>query len=103
MTLLNLLSKFSLDDIRFACGDDWRLIKDTLPDGFELSDKDEIIKIILRLYGTSILEIKEFRWLFLRTLESDKLIEISKEYKKLNIDNSSFITIARMIAAKPWL
>jgi len=102
MTLLNLLSKFSLDDIRFACGDDWRLIKDTLPDGFELSDKDEIIQIILRLYGTSILEIKEFRWLFLRSLENDKLIEISKEYKKLNIDNSSFITIARMIAAKPW-
>ena len=101
MALLNLLSKFSLDDIRFACGSDWRLIKDTLPSGFDLSDKNEVVKIILKLHGTSILEIKEFRELFLRTLENEKLVEISKEYK-INSSNSSFITIARMLATKPW-
>ena len=101
MALLNLLSKFSLDDIRFACGSDWRLIKDTLPSDFDLSDKDEVVKIILKLHGTSILEIKEFRELFLRTLENEKLVEISKEHK-INSGNSSFITIARMLANKPW-
>lgn len=101
MYLLNLLSKFTLDDIRLACGSDWRLIKDTLPYGFALDNKDEIIKIILRLHGTSILELKEFRELFLRTLENDRLVEISKEH---NIDSngSSSITIARMLAAKSW-
>lgn len=101
MTLLNLLSKFSLDDIRFACGSDWRLIKDTLPSGFDLSNKSEVVRIILKLHGTSILEIKEFRELFLRTLENEKLVEISKEHK-INSENSSVITIARMLAAKPW-
>ena len=62
-----LLEQFSINEIKLACASDWLLIKQTLPSNQSLEDKKQIIDIVIRLYGTSILEIVDFRELFLRT------------------------------------
>ena len=56
--------------------------------------------MVLKLYGTSILEKIAFRELFLQTLEDEQVIKLSS---KLNISSdNSVITIVRLLAAKPW-
>ena len=96
-----LLSKFTVNDIKQACSADWVLIKQTLPSNKSLEDKEQIIDIVIRLYGTSILEIVDFRELFLRTLSESVLNDLANNLK-INIENKTFIMAARLIASKPW-
>jgi superfamily II DNA or RNA helicase len=95
-----LLCKSTIEDIRFACGEDWKLIKETSSNSLDITNKDNIVEVVLKLYDTSILEKIAFRELFLKTLSDDKVIELSR---KLNISSdNSIITIVRSLAAKPW-
>ena len=96
-----LLSKFSLNEIKSACGSDWNLIKQTLPEGGTLDNKEVVIKFLLRLYGTSILELSSFRELFLRSLNDNELKELAQNLN-VKVSSDTPILIARVIAAKPW-
>ena len=96
-----LLSKFSLNEIKSACGSDWNLIKQTLPEGGKLDNKEVVIKFLLRLYGTSILELSSFRELFLRSLNDNELKELAQNLN-VKVSSDTPILIARVIAAKPW-
>jgi DNA repair protein RadD len=101
MTLSSLLGKFSINDIKSACGSDWSLIQQTIPVNQKLDDKQNVIDVVLRLYGTSILEITDFRELFLRTLPESDLFDLAN-ILKIKIDDKTSILIARLLASKPW-
>jgi len=101
MNLSVLLQKFQINEIQSACGSDWSLIKQTIPKSYKFDDIEVIVEFVLRLYGTSILEIVNFRELFLRTLPNSELADLSRDFK-LNIDTNSPILVARVLAAKPW-
>ena len=61
-----LLCKSTIEDIRFACGEDWKLIKETSSNSLDITNKDNIVEVVLKLYDTSILEKIAFRELFLK-------------------------------------
>jgi len=96
-----LLLKFNVSEIKSACGIDWPLIEQTLPEDQNLNDKDKVIDIVIKLYGTSILEIAEFRELFLRTL-SDSELQVLASNLNIKSSNKTSIFIARLLASKPW-
>ena len=101
MNHLPLLLQFSLSEIKSACASDWSLIKQTIPEGKALDDKEVVVNFLLRLYGTSILEISSFRELFLRTLNNGELKELAKNLN-VTVSSDTPILIARVIASKPW-
>ena len=101
MSLSDLLQNFDIAEIQSACGPDWSLIKQTLPEGHKLDNKTFVIDIVLRLYGTSILELTDFRELFLRTLPATDLADLATDLN-LSVDTNMPILIARVLASKPW-
>lgn len=96
-----LLSKSSIEDIRFACEGDWKLLKDTVPEGFDFNSEEKVSNVVSRLYGASILEKPAFRELFLQTLSRDVIFDLADKYKISKSENSE-ISIIRILASKPW-
>lgn len=101
MTPNDLLLKFKISEIKSACGIDWPLIEQTIPENQNFNDKGKVVDIVFKLYGTSILEIAEFRELFLRTIPESKLYDLANELK-VNVDNKTLNFIAKLLASKPW-
>ena len=98
--VVNLLKNCSLDDIQIACGPDWRLIKDMTPVDSTLNH-DSVTKIVSKLYGTSILELKSFRGIFLETISNDELSKLAKDFD-LSVDLKLPFLIAILLADKRW-
>jgi len=96
-----LLQNFEISELKKACGEDWPLIEQTIPDGNSLNDKNKVVDIVISLYGTSILEIPDFRELFLRTLSKNELDDIANNLN-IKIDDKTSILIARIVASRPW-
>jgi len=101
MILNDLLFIFNISEIKSACGLDWPLIEQTIPEGQNLDDKNKVVDTVLKLYGTSILEKIEFRELFLRTLPESKLNGLANDLK-IEVNNKTYILIAKLMASKPW-
>jgi superfamily II DNA or RNA helicase len=98
--ILTLFGKCSFDDIRSACGSDWRLIQDMISDN-DVLNHSNVTDIAIKLYGTSILEAESFRELFLATIPSEELYELAKEYN-LAVEPDLPALAAKLLAARPW-
>jgi len=96
----SLLDEHSFTDLQFSCGSDWRFIKD-IGIKYTQDDVSKLAEIVLKFYGSTILEQKSFRELFLRTLSSTSLESLVQSYK-LSVDVQKPVLMARILANRPW-
>ena len=96
----SLLDEHSFTDLQFSCGSDWRFIKD-IGIKYIQDDVSKLAEIVLKFYGSTILEQKSFRELFLRTLSSTSLESLVQSYK-LSVDVQKPVLMARILANRPW-
>ncbi len=96
----SLLASHTFIELRFSCGSDWKFIKDLGIDNIQ-QDVSRLSEIVLKYYGTTILENKAFRELFLRTLSQETLGKLSTAYK-LSVDVEKQVLVARILASRPW-